>query len=430
MRVLYINAYDGLNGAGIGGYRSFKIIRDNSTLVNIKMLVKYKTTGDENVIQIPRSFQFYIKEFSKIYSYHSPLSQLHWLCKYSRMYHSTAKYNFLSNKFIDSLKPDLLNLHWLGSDLLTIESIAKLKYPIVWKLADEWIYSGSEHYSYSTDDLKTESNKSFVSRLKFFAPDALLKLSSDTYRRKITYLSEKKFHFVTPSTWLSSKIRASSIFRNATLHVIPNSIDTAKWYPLDKFKSRFRLGIDPDSKVICFGCHDFNDKRKGFDIFLETLNFLKEIVSNKNYSNIIILIFGCKKIPNHINMPFEHVCFQYTSDYEKVREYYSASDLFMVTSRVDNFPNTALEALSCKLPVFGFKTGGLSDIVKTNISGFLATPFDSYELASIISRYLLETNLRRPLEESSRTYVINEFSPPKISKKYELAYQSCLDSYH
>jgi glycosyltransferase involved in cell wall biosynthesis len=60
---------------------------------------------------------------------------------------------------------------------------------------------------------------------------------------------------------------------------------------------------------------------------------------------------------------------------------YSAADVVVVPSRIENLPQAATEAQSCGVPVVGFRVGGLPEVVDHGITGFLATPYDATELA-------------------------------------------------
>ena len=52
-------------------------------------------------------------------------------------------------KLINHLKPDFVNLHWIGNETISISDINKINSEIIWTLHDMWPFCGSEHY---TDD--------------------------------------------------------------------------------------------------------------------------------------------------------------------------------------------------------------------------------------------------------------------------------------
>ncbi len=61
--------------------------------------------------------------------------------------------------------------------------------------------------------------------------------------------------------------------------------------------------------------------------------------------------------------------------------YYASSDLFIQPSSYEPFGITILEALACKTPVIGAKTGGIPELIDENKNGMLFSPGNHDELA-------------------------------------------------
>lgn len=51
---------------------------------------------------------------------------------------------------------------------------------------------------------------------------------------------------------------------------------------------------------------------------------------------------------------------------------YATAEVFVIHSRLDNLPNTGLDAHACGTPVLAFATGGLVEIVGAHTTGALA----------------------------------------------------------
>jgi glycosyltransferase involved in cell wall biosynthesis len=92
---------------------------------------------------------------------------------------------------------------------------------------------------------------------------------------------------------------------------------------------------------------------------------------------------------------------------------YSAADLFVIPSLIDNLPNTAIEAICCGTPVVGFNTGGIPDIIEHGVNGLLANEFNAESLAIQIGAALKD---------------LHSFDSDKVSararEKYELKRQA------
>ena len=49
-------------------------------------------------------------------------------------------------KILNNLNTDIINLHWLGSEMISISDIGKIKKDVVWTLHDMWPYTCFENY--------------------------------------------------------------------------------------------------------------------------------------------------------------------------------------------------------------------------------------------------------------------------------------------
>ena len=65
---------------------------------------------------------------------------------------------------------------------------------------------------------------------------------------------------------------------------------------------------------------------------------------------------------------------------------YSAADVFVIPSLQESFGQTVTESLACGTPVVGFDTGGIPDMVRPGITGYLAPVGNAAELADAITR--------------------------------------------
>ncbi len=88
---------------------------------------------------------------------------------------------------------------------------------------------------------------------------------------------------------------------------------------------------------------------------------------------------------------------------------YSSADVMVVPSKQEAFGQTASEAMACGTPVVAFGATGLLDIVDHKINGYLATPFDTAELAQGIRTILENDSLRAAMSEKSRQKALQEY---------------------
>ena len=105
---------------------------------------------------------------------------------------------------------------------------------------------------------------------------------------------------------------------------------------------------------------------------------------------------------------------------------YNAADIYVVPSLQDNSPNTVLEAMACGIPVVGFETGGVPDMVRDGVTGLLAPCHDVVALRAAIEDLILQPSKREEMGVNSRRVALHEHSHLVQAKRYAELYQSLL----
>jgi glycosyltransferase involved in cell wall biosynthesis len=223
--------------------------------------------------------------------------------------------------------------------------------------------------------------------------------------------------------------------RSALMHdwpsrVIPNPIDTDQWKPMDRALACSLLNLNPYKQYVVFGaCGGISDLRKGGDLLVDVLEKLKGLSLDSADFSIELLIFGQDKRTASSKFPFPTQWFGNVDHDEKLIALYSAADVMLITSRQDNLPNTGLEAHACGTPIVTFDVGGMSDIVDHYTTGFLVSPFNTFEFASAIKSILCKRELLSDMKKGSRDRAVNLWNPKRIAMEYGDFYRSIDESY-
>ena len=405
MKVLHINRSD-VGGAGRAVYRIHSALR--SAGVDSTMWVNHSLTGDWTV-KTP------LKPVDRLFMRAAPhLANLStkFLRTKNHIIHSPAFLPSKWLKYINDSDYDLVHLHWIGGEMLSIKDIAHINKPLVWTFHDMWPFCGAEHVSF---DCRWKDGYLSTNRPSY---ESGFDLNRWTWERKNKYWKSPK-QIVAPSNWLASCVRESRLMKNWPVTVIPNCLDITRWKPIDRDLARELIGLPKNIPIVLFGAYGAGANasfHKGFDLLASTFEYL-----HKKIDNIQLMVFGQlePECPPNFGIPINYAGFLH--DDLSLRILYSAVDVLVVPSRAESFCQTASEAHACGTPVVSFAVGGLRDIVDHRQTGYLAEPFDPMDLAKGIC-WTLEKDLRA----SARSRATNLFSNGIVARNYIQCYRNSL----
>ncbi len=107
-------------------------------------------------------------------------------------------------------------------------------------------------------------------------------------------------------------------------------------------------------------------------------------------------------------------------------EILSAADLFFIPSQQESFGLSALEAMSCEVPVISSSVGGLPELVLHNQTGYIAEIGDVERMAKYAIELLTNENKRLLFAAEGRKRAVETFALNKIVDQYEAYYQKVL----
>jgi glycosyltransferase involved in cell wall biosynthesis len=411
MKVIQLNHTDISGGAARAAYRIHSALRVWG--VDSQMWVDNAASGDYSVVgpsgklvKVTTLLRPYIGAlFNRLFSRLSPIE-----------YSSAVTPSIWPGK-INAADFDLVHLHWVNSEMLSIVDIGRIQKPIVWTLHDMWAFCGAEHYAedFRWRDGYLPSNRP--------AHESGFDLNRWTWQRKLKAW-KKPINIVTPSRWLAECVCQSQLMRDWPVSVIPNAIDTDIWQPVDKTLARQLLWLPADVPLLLFGAiGGANDPRKGFDLLRMALKHL-----NGQLNGLQLVVFGQlpPKISEDLGFPVHYM--GHLHDDLSLRTLYSAADVMVIPSRQDNLPNTGVEALSCGTSVVAFEVCGLPDIVTHQKTGYLAKAFDAEDLAQGIMWLLSDNQRLRDLGVNARKDAVDRFSYPVVAAAYRRVYDNALFS--
>jgi glycosyltransferase involved in cell wall biosynthesis len=411
MRVFALNLSDSIGGAAKAAYRIHKAV----TMVGVdsKLVVNRKSLVDASVVGLRSNLEALIDKFRSGFG----VLVSRTLRTPNADYHSAAIFPTSWSKKLARPEVEVIHLHWINGEMMSISDLGAIQKPLVWTLHDMWAFSGAEHYSRSSrwKDGYIQANRPI--------DEAGFDLNRWTWNRKKKSW-KRPIQIVTPSHWLAECVKNSALMRGWPVEVIPNPIDVDQWTPLDKTIAREKLGLPLGVPLILFGAiGGAADPRKGFDFLKSALQLLCNV-----RSDLELVVFGQEAPDQAINLGFPIHYLGHLSNEADMQMAYSAADVLVAPSIQEVFGQTASEAHACACPAVAFEGTGLADVIEHQKTGYLARLGDVEDLAAGISWVLESTSKSTQLNAAARVRAVETFSYPVIALQYQNIYSKVLNS--
>jgi glycosyltransferase involved in cell wall biosynthesis len=315
--------------------------------------------------------------------------------------------------------PSLVNLHWINGGFVRIETLKKIRRPIVWTLHDSWAFTGGCHIPHECKRYRNNCGECPVLGSKHSND-----LSRSVFLRKQKAWKDLDLFIVAPSNWLCGCVKKSALFSDKCTKLIPNGIDINQFKPFNKELAREMLDLPKNKKLILFGAFNCTrDPNKGYEFLRKALFFIK---NNNKFDNVELVIFGENDVIINQDCGLKLHSLGLIRDSQILTQLYSAVDVFVAPSLSENLPNTIMESLSCGTPTVAFHIGGIPDLVEHKSNGYLAVPYDSEDLARGIEWVLSDEKKWISLSYNAREKIVHDFEISKISQKYIELYDEIL----
>ena len=205
------------------------------------------------------------------------------------------------------------------------------------------------------------------------------------------------------------------------IEVIPNFVDTNKYKRNNA--SHIRSQWAPDHEKILVHTSNFRPVKRVQDV----IRIFSE-VRKKLPSKLILIGDGpdrslCEMLCRELEIQ-ENV--KFLGKQAEIVDLLSAADLFLMPSQSESFGLSALEAMSCGVPVVSSSVGGLPELNIHNQTGFIAEIGDVERMARYAIDLLTNTVKHKSFSEAARARA-TEFNQDKIVTLYENYYQKVLD---
>ena len=230
---------------------------------------------------------------------------------------------------------DLVHIHWVQSEMISIEGIGKIKKPKIMTLHDCWAFSGSEHFPLNLEDKRFKEG--------YFKGNKNINYKGLDLDRWCWNRKRKRwnvpFQLVAPSHWMETMAKDSALMKDWPITVIPNPLPTNIYKPFDKLLARNLFELPKDKKLILFAANSgIREKRKGWDLFYKSIKYLETKLDD---FEIVILGKSNPGIQLETNIKVHYMSKLY--DDVSISCLMNAMDLVAVPSLMDNLPQVPMK---------------------------------------------------------------------------------------
>jgi glycosyltransferase involved in cell wall biosynthesis len=113
---------------------------------------------------------------------------------------------------------------------------------------------------------------------------------------------------------------------------------------------------------------------------------------------------------------------------ESVARFLSAFDAFVLPSVNEGTPVTAIEALASGRPVVATRVGGVPDVVRDGVDGFLVEAGAIDDLADRLARLAADPDLRERMGAAGRERVVSRYAVDRLVDDVDRLYRSLLEA--
>jgi N-acetyl-alpha-D-glucosaminyl L-malate synthase BshA len=236
----------------------------------------------------------------------------------------------------------------------------------------------------------------------------------------VRYSIEKSDGITAVSRFLREKT-LTNFNLDRPIEVIPNFVNTDEWQPHDS--SRLRHQFAPNGEPVLTHASNFRSVKRVTDV----IRIFAQVVE-KIPAKLVMIGDGpdraeAERLCRDLGI-CEHVHF--LGKQAALPDLLSACDLFIMPSQSESFGLSALEAMSCGVPVISTSVGGLPELNVHGTTGYIAEIGDIDRMARYAVDLLTNERKYSQFRQAARDRALNQFSARDIVPMYENYYRRVL----
>jgi glycosyltransferase involved in cell wall biosynthesis len=206
--------------------------------------------------------------------------------------------------------------------------------------------------------------------------------------------------------------------------LIPNGIPTDEYAPDPDTRAQWRQvhGIEPHATVLTHVGRFAPPKNHAL--------LIEAFAQVRSDAPLYLLLVGGGELENAVREQVAALGLQGRVRFLGVRadvaDILRASDVFVLSSRVEGNPLSVMEAMAAGLPVVSTAVGGVPELVRAGETGLLVPSEDAGALAQALQALVDDPVRRQAMGEAARRHAVAHFDIRHTVRGYEQLYESLL----
>jgi len=230
---------------------------------------------------------------------------------------------------------------------------------------------------------------------------------------------------ITLSNELKKELTGMGIGDEKKIEVVPLGLELEPFLKNEKYRGKFReeLGLSEDTFLI--GIIGRLVPIKGHRYFLQTAKAVSSQFSILN-SQLKFIIIGDGELREELETYAGQLGILndviFTGFRQDLPEVYADLDIVVLTSINEGTPVSVIEAMASGKPVVATKVGGVSSLVKDNVTGFLVKSGDVRSFSEAILKLLKNPEIRQKMGRKAREEVFPYYDVSELVKRIDCLY--------
>ncbi|HGJ65278.1 TPA: N-acetyl-alpha-D-glucosaminyl L-malate synthase BshA [bacterium] len=246
--------------------------------------------------------------------------------------------------------------------------------------------------------------------------------SDESYYRINKFSIEQSDGVTTVSEYLKRETE-ERFHINIPITVIPNFVDTDRFSHTHRCRAKCLFA--PKDERIVMHISNFRPVKRIEDV-ISTFDLIHREIPSK------LLMVGDGPMMSSALRAVEKLgissSVSFLGKQDDVAGVLPIADIFLIPSETESFGLSALEAMSCEIPVIATNVGGLPEVIEHGETGYLAELGDINAMAEWGKKLLRDEELRQKMGKQARETVLANFRQDRVVNMYEKFYEEILQA--